>query len=73
MSGVAKGEEGERIHPFLAWAPILRLVQRTQHVQALSDIAGSGGVPRQAAARETEARSVPAFIARIVNTEGPRP
>ncbi|MGH7350772.1 MAG: hypothetical protein ACREJJ_00180, partial [Candidatus Methylomirabilales bacterium] len=33
-----------------------------QHVQALSDIGGSGGVPRQATAWETEARSVPGFL-----------
>jgi hypothetical protein len=26
MSDVAKGEEGEKIHPSLAWEPILRLV-----------------------------------------------
>jgi len=44
-----------------------------QHLQAPSDIAGSGGVPRQATVWETEARSVPAFVARIVNTEGPGP
>ena len=42
-----------------------------QHLQASSDIGGSGGVPRRATARETEARSAPAFLARIVNTEGP--
>ncbi len=35
--------------------------------------AGSGGAPRQAAGWETEARSVPLFVARSVNTEGPRP
>jgi len=46
---------------------------RQQHLQVPSDIAGSGGVPRQATAWETEARSVPGFFARIVNTEGPRP
>ncbi len=46
---------------------------RSQHLQAASDIAGSGGAPRQATAWETEARSVSVFFARIVNTEGPRP
>src|SRR3989304_6788488 len=44
-----------------------------QHLQGPSDIAGSGGAPRQATAWETEARSVPGFLAGIVNTEGPRP
>jgi len=44
-----------------------------RHVWAPSDIAGSGGAPRQATTRETEARSVPEFLARIVNTEGPGP
>ncbi len=44
-----------------------------QRPQASSDIGGSGGVPRRATAWETEARSVPAFLARIVNTEGPGP
>ncbi|KRT70896.1 MAG: hypothetical protein XU15_C0002G0047 [candidate division NC10 bacterium CSP1-5] len=31
---------------------------RQEHLKAPSDIGGSGGVPRQATARETEARSV---------------
>ena len=44
-----------------------------QHLQAPSDIAGSGGDPRQATAWETEARSVAFLFAEIVNTEGPRP
>ena len=44
-----------------------------QRPQAPSDIGGSGGVPRQATAWETEARSVVFLFARIVNTEGPRP
>ncbi len=53
-----------------------------QHVLGPSDIAGpkdsgllrrSGGAPRRATAWETEARSVPNILARIVNTEGPRP
>jgi hypothetical protein len=44
-----------------------------KHLQAPSDIGGSGGAPRRATARETEARSVPSFVAGIVNTEGPRP
>ncbi len=44
-----------------------------QRLQAPSDIAGSGGAPRQATAWETEARSVAFLSARIVNTEGPRP
>ena len=51
--------------------PLLPFSRR--HLQAPSDIAGSGGAPRRAAAWETEARSVPATLARIVNTEGPRP
>ena len=42
-----------------------------QHLQGPSDLAGSGGVPRQATAGETEARSMPGFFAGIVNTEGP--
>ncbi len=46
---------------------------RQQRLQAPSDIAGSGGAPRQATAWETEARSVAPFLAGIVNTEGPRP
>jgi|GEM_PF-3487863 len=46
---------------------------RGQHLQAASDLAGSGGAPRWATVWDTEARSVPAFLARIVNTEGPRP
>ncbi|MEE9182148.1 MAG: hypothetical protein V3U33_06265 [candidate division NC10 bacterium] len=45
---------------------------RRQRVQARSDIDGSGGAPRLATAWETEARSVPTGLARIVNTEGPR-
>jgi hypothetical protein len=44
-----------------------------QRLQAPSDIAGSGGVPRQATAWETGARSVAFRFAGIVNTEGPRP
>ena len=59
-----KAETGLR----LAGVPL-----RQQHLQAPSDIGGSGGVPRWATAWETEARSVPAFVARIVNTEGPGP
>ena len=43
-----------------------------QHLQAPSDIAGSGGAPRQATAWDTEARSVAFLFAGIVNTEGPR-
>jgi len=50
-----------------------RVLPRQQRLQAPSDIGGSGGVPRRATAWETEARSVPEFVARIVNTEGPRP
>ncbi len=46
---------------------------RSLHLQAASDIAGSGGAPRRATAWETEARSVLLCSARIVNTEGPRP
>jgi len=46
---------------------------RHQRLQAPSDMGGSGGDPRRAAAWETEARSVPGFFARIVNTEGLRP
>ena len=46
---------------------------RGQHLQAASDLAGSGGAPRRATAWETEARSVLEFAALIVNTEGPRP
>ena len=46
---------------------------RRQDLQAPSDIGGSGGAPRRATAWETEARSVPAFVARIVNTAGPGP
>ena len=46
---------------------------RHQRLQAPSDIGGSGGVPRQATAWETEARSVPGLFARSVNTEGPGP
>ncbi|MEE8242502.1 MAG: hypothetical protein V3R61_03360, partial [candidate division NC10 bacterium] len=44
-----------------------------QHLQASTDIAGSGGAPRLATAWDTEARSVPIVCARSVNTEGPRP
>jgi hypothetical protein len=44
-----------------------------QHLYGPSDIAGSGGAPRQATAWETEARSVAFLFAGIVNTEGPRP
>ena len=44
-----------------------------QHLRAPSDIAGSGGAPRQATAWETEARSMRVFFAGSVNTEGPRP
>ncbi len=46
---------------------------RQQHLQASSDLAGSGGAPLQATAWETEARSVLMVFARSVNTEGPRP
>ncbi len=51
---------------------VLREPARERRRQATSDIAGSGGAPRLATAWETEARSVPMFFARIVNTEGPR-
>jgi len=44
-----------------------------QHLQAPSDIAGSGGAPRPATAWEAEARAMPGVLAGIVNTEGPRP
>jgi len=48
------------------------ILRRKKHLQAPSDIAGSGGAPRLATGWETEARSVPHLVARIVNTEGPR-
>jgi len=57
-----------RRHPIL----LANLVRR-QHLEGPSDLAGSGGAPRQATGWETEARSVPHLSARIVNTEGPRP
>jgi hypothetical protein len=50
-----------------------RLACSEQHLQAPSDIGGSGGAPRQATAWETEARSVAFSFAGIVNTEGPGP
>jgi hypothetical protein len=48
------------------------ILPRHQRLEAPSDIDESGGAPRQATAWETEARFVPMFLARIVNTEGPR-
>ena len=47
--------------------------KKEQHLQAPSDLAGSGGAPRRATAWETEGRSVAFRFAGIVNTEGPRP
>jgi len=46
---------------------------RHKHLQAPSDMGGSGGAPRRATAWEAEARAVPMCFARSVNTEGPRP
>jgi len=55
------------------WFAHDRVPHPQKHLQAPSDIGGSGGVPRRATVWETEARSVLAFIAQIVNTEGPMP
>jgi hypothetical protein len=78
----SRNKERWRNSPPGGWAPGLRhpLPPRQprpcllrQHLQGPSDIAASGGAPRQATAWETEARSVAFLFAEIVNTEGPRP
>jgi len=53
--------------------PLSGVPFRQQCLQAPSAMGGSGGAPRRATAWETEAGSVPGFLARSVNTEGPRP
>ncbi len=73
MSDVAKGEERVPSEAGDIWLALAGVPPRQQPLQVPSDIGGSGGAPRRATAWETEARSVPDFLARIVNTEGPGP
>ena len=72
-SDVAKSEEGVPSEAGDIWLASAGVPARQLRLQAPSDIGGSGGVPRLATAWETEARSVRAFVARIVNTVGPGP
>ena len=69
----AKGEEGVASKAGDIWLASAAVSPRQQRLQAPSDIGGSGGAPRRATAGQTEARSVADSLARIVNTEGPRP
>ncbi len=70
---LASGPHGEANGSGARSEPVREpFLPRLQHLQAPSDIAGSGGAPRLATAWETEARSVPMVFARSVNTEGPR-